>query len=245
MVFIQAKDYDDIGRRASSILISQVILNKKSVLGLATGSSPISTYQHMIKANASGLADFREVKTVNLDEYVGLDPAHNQSYFYFMNENLFKHINIDIAQTRVPSGISKDFAKECVDYENHIKSVGGVDIQLLGLGHNGHIGFNEPAEDFPVTTHCVDLTESTISANERFFEKREDVPTKAITMGIGTIMKARKIVLVVNGEAKADIVEKAFFGPVTPNIPASVLQLHPDVVIIGDAQAFSKIQNRI
>lgn len=245
MVFIQAKDYDDIGRRASSILISQVILNKKSVLGLATGSSPLSTYSYMVAQNANGLVDFSEVKTVNLDEYVGLTPEHDQSYFHFMNENLFKHINIDPANTRLPSGVSNDFAKECLDYEAHIQSIGGVDIQLLGLGHNGHIGFNEPADDFPVNTHCVDLTESTINANERFFASRADVPTKAITMGIGTIMRARKIVLVVNGTGKADIVERAFFGPVTPSVPASILQLHSDVVIVGDATSFSKITDRI
>lgn len=245
MVFIQAKDYDDIGRRASSIFLSQIILKRNSVLGLATGSSPLSTYQHMIARNADGLVDFHDVKTVNLDEYVGLDAAHEQSYSYFMRENLFKHINIDLSNTKLPSGVSSDFPKECRDYEQYIRSIGGVDVQLLGIGHNGHIGFNEPADDFPVSTHCVDLTESTIKANERFFARREDVPTKAITMGIGTIMHAKKIVLVVNGSAKADIVERSFFGPVTPQVPASILQLHPNVTVIGDADAFSKISDRI
>ncbi|MBR3645793.1 MAG: glucosamine-6-phosphate deaminase, partial [Lachnospiraceae bacterium] len=186
-----------------------------------------------------GDLDFSEVTTINLDEYKGLSPDNDQSYRYFMNQNLFNHINIDKNNTYVPDGLEPDSEKACSKYNEIIRSNGGVDLQLLGLGNNGHIGFNEPGEAFEKETHCVKLTESTINANARFFEKIEDVPTEAYTMGIKAIMQARKIVVVVNGAQKAQIVKEAFFGPVTPKVPASVLQLHNDVTLVGDKEALS------
>ena len=221
---------------------AQVIMKPNCILGLATGSSPIGTYKELIKRCEEGDLDFSQVKSVNLDEYKGLPRDNDQSYYYFMNHNLFDHINIDKANTHVPNGMEPDAEKECANYEELIKSLGGVDLQLLGLGHNGHIGFNEPAEEFDKVTHCVDLQESTIEANKRFFESADDVPRQSYTMGIGTIMSAKKIVVVVSGEDKADIVKRAFSGPVTPSVPASILQMHPDVTVICDAAAYSKVE---
>ena len=188
-----------------------------------------------------GDLDFSGISTVNLDEYKGLDRENDQSYYYFMHEHLFDRVNINAERTNVPTGMEPDSDKECAGYEELIASLGGVDLQLLGLGHNGHIGFNEPAEVFDKITHCVNLTESTIEANKRFFASADDVPRQAYTMGIGTIMRAKKVLLVVSGEDKADIVAKAFFGDVTPAVPASILQMHPDVTIVADAAALSKI----
>jgi len=239
MRFIKEKDYKALSKRAGSIIASQVILNPNCVLGLATGSSPIGTYEYLIELYKNGLLDFENVKTVNLDEYAGLKHTDPQSYFQFMKVNLFDKINIK--STRVPNGNTSNLEDECEIFEDYIAKLGGVDLQLLGLGHNGHIGFNEPADSFSVKTHIVDLSESTINANERFFNNKDEVPRQAITMGIGTIMKARKILLIVNGKAKADIVKQAFLGAVTPNVPASILQLHPDVTIVGDEEAFSKL----
>lgn len=178
---------------------------------------------------------------MNLDEYKGLTRDNDQSYYYFMNENLFKHVNINKERTHLPDGTQPDAAKACADYNNVIASVGGIDLQLLGLGHNGHIGFNEPSDSFELETHCVDLTESTIKANQRFFASYDDVPKQAYTMGIKTIMLAKKVLVVVSGEDKADIVKKAFFGPVTPQVPASILQLHSDAIVVADEAALSKI----
>ena len=220
MKIYETKDYQEMSRQAANILSAQVILKPDCVLGLATGSTPIGTYDQLV------------------DWY---NKGDDQSYYYFMHKHLFDRVNIKLENTNVPDGTQEDAEKECARYEALIESMGGVDIQLLGLGHNGHIGFNEPAADFAVTTHCVDLTESTIEANKRFFESADDVPRQAYTMGIGTIMKAKKILLVVNGEGKADIVAKAFFGPVTPEVPASILQLHRDVTIVADKAALSKI----
>ena len=241
MQIIKAKDYNELSRRAAHVIAAQVILKPDCVLGLATGSSPIGTYKELIEWYNKGDLDFSGVSTVNLDEYKGLTRDNDQSYYYFMYNNLFKHVNIDLARTNIPDGTEPDSDKECARYNKVIKEIGGVDLQLLGLGHNGHIGFNEPDSAFAQTTHCVDLTESTIEANKRFFASADDVPRQAYTMGIGTIMRAKKILLIVNGEAKADIVAKAFFGPVTPEVPASILQLHNDVVIVGDKAALSKI----
>ena len=201
------------------------------VLGLATGSTPIGTYKQLIEWYNNGDLDFAEVKTANLDEYKGLTRDNDQSYYYFMHENLFKHVNIKEENTNIPDGTEPDVAKECARYEKVVHELGGVDLQLLGIGHNGHIGFNEPTDHFPTAVHTVALTESTINANARLFERREDVPTQAITMGIGTIMKADKILLIAGADKKA-IVEKAFYGPVTPEVPASVLQLHKNVTVI-------------
>ena len=241
MRIIEAKDYQDMSRKAANIISAQVIMKPDCVLGLATGSSPIGTYDQLVEWYEKGDLDFSKVKSVNLDEYRGLTHDNDQSYYYFMHEHLFDRVNIIPENTNVPDGTEPDAEKECARYEELIASLGGVDLQLLGLGHNGHIGFNEPAEAYPLTTNCVNLTESTIEANKRFFASADDVPKQAYTMGIGTIMKAKKILVVVNGEDKADIVAKAFFGPVTPLVPASVLQLHSDVTVVADAAALSKI----
>lgn len=237
MRIIKAEDYYSMSRMAANIISAQIIMKPKCVLGLATGSTPLGTYAQLIDWYKKGDLDFSEVTSINLDEYKGLSPENDQSYRYFMNENLFKHINIKKENTYVPDGLEMDSEKACSDYNNIIKNSGGVDLQLLGLGNNGHIGFNEPGEAFEKETHCVKLTESTVQANSRFFETIDEVPKEAYTMGIKAIMQAKKIVVVVNGAAKAQIVKEAFFGPVTPKVPASVLQLHNDVTIVGDKEA--------
>ena len=236
------EDYAAMSRKAASIIASQVVLKPDCVLGLATGSTPIGTYKELIARYNSGELNFSNVKSVNLDEYVGLSPEHDQSYRYFMQTNLFNHVNIKRENTNVPNGLAEDADAECARYDAVMDSFGGIDLQLLGMGHNGHIGFNEPAEDFPLGTHAVDLQESTISANARFFASIDEVPRRALTMGIGSIMKAKKVLVVVSGEGKADIVYRAFCGPVTPEVPASILQLHPDVTIVGDAAALKKLE---
>ncbi len=241
MNIIKAKDYADMSRKAANIISAQVILKPDCVLGLATGSSPLGTYEQLIKWYQKGDLDFTNVSSVNLDEYKGLSHDNDQSYRYFMNENFFKHINIKPECTHVPNGMESDVKKACADHDQTIRDLGGIDLQLLGLGLNGHIAFNEPDESFPKGTHCVNLTESTIMANSRFFEKIEDVPTQAYTMGIQSIMMAKKIVLIVSGESKADIVAEAFQGPITPMVPASILQMHPDVTIVADEAALSHI----
>lgn len=240
MQIIKAKDYNELSRRAAHVIAAQVILKPNCVLGLATGSSPIGTYKELIEWYNQGDLDFSGVSTVNLDEYKGLNRDNDQSYYYFMYNNLFKHININMDCTNVPDGTQSDSDKECSRYEDVIKSLGGIDLQLLGLGHNGHIGFNEPDEEFAKTTHCVDLTQSTIEANKRFFASIDEVPKQAYTMGIGTIMKAKKILLVVSGSDKAQILHDVLCGPVTPHVPASVLQLHNDVIVVADEAAMAK-----
>ena len=241
MKIIKTKDYVDMSRKAANIIAAQIIMKPDCVLGLATGSTPIGTYKELIKAYENGDLDFSLVKTANLDEYRGLEKTNDQSYDYFMKDNLFNHININFENLNIPNGEKPDAEEECARYEAVVKALGGQDLQLLGMGHNGHIGFNEPADEFPKETHCVDLQESTIQANKRFFEKVEDVPTQAYTMGIGTIMQAKKILVVASGADKAEIVKKAFFGPITPQVPASILQLHPDVTVVVDEAAGSLI----
>lgn len=241
MRIIKTEDYARMSRAAANLISAQIISKPNCVLGLATGSSPVGTYKQLIEWYEKGDLDFSEVTSVNLDEYKGLSADNDQSYRYFMNTNLFDHVNIDKARTYVPNGLEPDSDKACSEYDEIVAATGGVDLQLLGLGHNGHIGFNEPCEEFPKGTHCVDLTQSTIDANTRFFESVDMVPKQAYTMGIKTIMSAKKIVVVVSGADKADIVQKAFFGPVTPMVPASILQLHPDVTVVVDAAAASKI----
>ncbi|MGO5052425.1 glucosamine-6-phosphate deaminase [Lachnospiraceae bacterium LCP25S3_G4] len=243
MRIIKTKDYEAMSKKAATIISAQVIMKADCVLGLATGSTPIGTYKNLIERYNRDELDFTNVKTVNLDEYKGLPKENDQSYDYFMRHNFFDHINIPVENTNLPDGLAVDGSTECDRYETLIQSIGGIDLQLLGLGHNGHIGFNEPSNEFPIATHCVDLQESTIEANKRFFASANDVPKQAYTMGIGTIMRAKKILVLVSGLDKADIVRDAFFGLVTPTVPASVLQLHPDVTIIGDLDAFSKISN--
>ena len=237
MKFIKVKTYEELSHKAALIIASQMIVKPDCVLGLATGSSPVGTYKNLIAACANGDLDFSKVRTINLDEYKGLAPDNDQSYRYFMNTNLFDHINIDKKNTNVPNGLEPDADKACADYDAIIESMGGVDLQLLGLGHNGHIAFNEPADEFSKGTNCVDLTQMTIEANARFFASKDEVPKQAYTMGIASIMQAKKILIVACGEDKAEIVKKAFTGPITPQVPASVLQLHPDVTLVGDAAA--------
>jgi len=237
MRIIVTKDYNDMSRKAANIISAQIITKPDCVLGLATGSSPVGAYKTLVDWYKKGDLDFSEVTTVNLDEYRGLTHSNDQSYYYFMNDNLFSHVNIDPAHTHIPDGTEPDAQKACDDFEAIVKNCGGTDLQLLG--HNGHIGFNEPAEDFPKFTHCVDLTESTIQANARFFDKPEDVPTQAYTMGIGTIMRAKRILLIASGKDKAAIVKEALFGPVRPQVPASILQLHPDVTVVLDEESAS------
>lgn len=232
MKFIKVDSYEKLSVIAGNIIAAQVIMKPDCVLGLATGSSPVGTYKQLIKKCDAGELDFSAVTSVNLDEYVGLDGTNDQSYRYFMNTNLFDHINIDKSRTFVPSGTTDDLAAEGKAYDERIKALGGIDLQLLGIGLDGHIGFNEPANVFTKETHAVELHPSTIEANARFFESIDDVPTKAITMGMGAIMNAKKVLLVANGANKKDIVEKAFFGPIDPQVPASILQLHPDVTVI-------------
>ena len=241
MRIYETANYEEMSRKAANILSAQVISKPDSVLGLATGSTPIGMYDQLVEWYNKGDVDFSEVKTVNLDEYKGLARANDQSYYYFMHKHLFDRVNINPDNTNVPDGTQMDSEKECARYEKLIESMGGVDIQLLGIGRNGHIGFNEPDNCFAKTTHCVDLTESTIEANKRFFASADDVPRQAYTMGIGTIMKAKKILLIVNGEDKADALAKAVYGPVTPEVPASILQFHNDVVIVADQAALSKM----
>lgn len=239
MRIYREKDYDAMSRRAASIIAAQVVSKPDCVLGLATGSTPIGAYRQLAQWNRQGDLSFKEVRTVNLDEYCGLAPTHDQSYRYFMQDNLFDHVDIVPGNTHVPNGLAGDADAECARYEQVVAALGYADLQLLGLGRNGHIGFNEPCARFPVDTHLVDLTESTIEANARFFAGAGDVPRQALTMGVGTIMRARKILLVVSGADKADAVAKTVQGPVTPEVPASILQLHPDVTIVGDEAALS------
>lgn len=241
MQIYRAKDYEDMSRKAANIIASQVVLKPDCVLGLATGSTPIGAYKNLVEKYEQGDLDFSQVTTVNLDEYKGLPRENDQSYYYFMHDNLFDHVNVKPENTHLPDGTKEDAKEECARYEELIRSLGGQDLQLLGLGHNGHIGFNEPDTVFEKTTHCVDLQESTIEANKRFFASADDVPKQAYTMGIGTIMQAKKILVVVSGEDKADTVAKAFFGPVTPEVPASILQFHKDVILVADEAALSKV----
>ncbi|CCX63714.1 glucosamine-6-phosphate deaminase [Firmicutes bacterium CAG:791] len=241
MRIYKGKDYADMSRKAANIISAQVIMKPDCVLGLATGSTPIGLYQQLVEWYEKGDLDFSEVRTVNLDEYKGLSRENDQSYYYFMHHNLFDHVNLPAENSHLPNGMEPDSDKECRRYSELIRSMGGVDLQLLGIGHNGHIGFNEPGDAFDNDVHCVDLTQSTIEANKRFFASADDVPKQAYTMGIKTIMQAKKILIVASGEDKAAIVRDAFFGPITPKVPASVLQLHNDVTLVADEAALSKI----
>ena len=240
MRIIKVKNYAEMSRKTANLISAQLVMKPDSVLGLATGSTPVGAYRKLIERYESGDLDFGHVTTVNLDEYKGLPRENEQSYYRFMHENLFDHINISPDRVHLPDGMNPDTAAECEAYEKLIRSLGGIDLQLLGLGHDGHIGFNEPAAEFPRETHCVDLQERTIEANKRFFASADEVPRQAYTMGIGTIMAARKIVMAVSGADKAEIAAKALLGPVTPEIPASILQFHPDVTVIADEAALSE-----
>ena len=242
MKIIRTKDYEEMSRKAANLISAQILLKPDCVLGLATGSTPIGIYDQLVEWNKKGDLDFSTVKTVNLDEYKGLTRDNEQSYYYFMHHHLFDRVNIDEENTHVPNGQVENGDEKCLRYEALIESMGGVDLQLLGLGRNGHIGFNEPAADFPKITHCVDLTESTIEANKRFFASADEVPRQAYTMGIGTIMKADKILVVANGEDKADAVAAMVQGKINPEVPASILQLHNNVILVADEAALSKLK---
>lgn len=239
------KDYNRASRMAANIISAQVIMKPDCVLGLATGSTPVGTYEQLIRWYEKGDLDFSQTHSINLDEYKGLTAEDEQSYRYFMNTHLFDHINIDKKNTFVPDGTEPDSEKACRAYDEIIRASGGIDLQILGLGHNGHIGFNEPDSAFAKETHCVKLSESTINANARFFATIDDVPKEAYTMGIKSIMQARKIVVIVSGEGKAEIVKKAFLGPITPEVPASVLQLHNDVILVGDEAALAEYNKEV
>lgn len=232
MKYFETETYEMMSRKAANIISAQIISKPDCVLGLATGSTPLGIYKQLIQWYNKGDLDFKDVTSVNLDEYLGLAGTHEQSYRYYMNKNLFEQVNINLARTFVPNGKAQDINAECSAYDKRIKDMGGIDLQLLGIGEDGHIGFNEPDDSFVKATHVVDLHESTISANSRFFESADEVPRQAITMGMVSIMQAKKILLVANGEKKREILKKAFEGPITPQIPASILQLHSDITVI-------------
>jgi len=237
MNIIVVKDYNEMSYQAAQLIAEQITKKRKSVLGLATGSTPEGMYKELINLNQEDKVDFSEVITFNLDEYYGLPPEHPQSYYFFMWNKFFKHVNIKKENMHLLNGISENIDKECAQYEALIKKSGGIDLQVLGIGNNGHIGFNEPDISLNTKTHLVNLTAKTIRANSRFFNTAQEVPKKAITMGIGTIMRARNIILLANGKRKARVIEKTINSPITTKVPATVLQLHNDVTIIVDQEA--------
>jgi glucosamine-6-phosphate deaminase len=244
MKIIITKNYEELSKTAAEIIAETVKENQNLVMGLATGSSPVGLYKQLIGMNKEGKLDFSKVITVNLDEYKGLSGEHPKSYRYFMNENLFNHINIDKSNTYVPNGLEKDAEEEGKRYDAKINELGGIDIQLLGLGNNGHIAFNEPGEELVFGTHLTDLTEDTIKANSRFFNSIDEVPTKALTMGLGSIMKSKKILLIASGEGKAEAVKAMIEGNITTKMPASLLQLHHDVTVVIDEAAAKLLTNK-
>ncbi|MGH4051424.1 MAG: glucosamine-6-phosphate deaminase [Clostridium sp.] len=241
MRIIVVDNYEEMSKKAALMVASQVMLKPASVLGLATGDTPEGMYKEIIKLYGKGEVDFKEVRTFNLDEYYGFNKENPQSYYNYMNTNLFDNINISKININMPDGMAKDVDASCQLYEDKIKSIGGIDMQVLGIGGNGHIGFNEPNVNFEAQTHLVNLDEETIEANSRFFKSIDDVPVKAISMGIKTIMNSKKIILLANGLNKAEAIEKAINGKINPSIPASILQLHNDVTIIIDKEAASKL----
>ena len=232
MKIVYCENYDVLSKKAADLIAAQVLVKPDCVLGLATGSSPVGAYKELIAKYNAGELDFSKCKSINLDEYVGLDETNENSYVYFMRDNLFNHVNIDMNNTHVPNGKAVDAKAECKRYDALIEELGGTDIQVLGIGPDGHIGFNEPDAVFTKPTHRVELDPSTVEANARFFASIDDVPRFALTMGMGGIMSAKKILLMANGTKKKEILEKALFGPITPEVPASILQLHPDVTVI-------------
>ncbi len=239
-LYISENEYD-LSRKAANIISAQVIMKPDSVLGLATGSTPIGTYRQLVEWYRKGDLDFSEITTINLDEYIGLPPEHSQSYARFMHEHLFDLVNVMPENINIPNGMEPDAEKECARYNRVIQAHGGIDLQLLGIGQNGHIGFNEPGAAFEKETHCVALTETTIQANARFFDSENEVPRKAYSMGIKSIMQAKHILLIACGENKADALAGALYGPVTPKLPASILQLHNHVTVVADKAACSKL----
>ena len=241
MRVIIVKDPASLGKTAAGLIAAQMRSKPVFVLGLATGTTPIPLYQELIRLHHEEGLDFSTTITFNLDEYVGLAPAHEQSYRHFMNRELFDHVNINKKNTHVPDGLADDLEAFCEDYEMTIEGIGGIDCQVLGIGSNGHIGFCEPGTSLASRTHRTGLTESTLTDNSRLFEKKEDVPTEAITMGIGTILDAERVVLLANGENKADAIARAIEGPITATVPASALQLHPNVTFVVTRDAAAKL----
>lgn len=240
MRLLVCENYEEMSLRAAEILASQVRLKPRCVLGLATGSTPVGAYERLVEMHRQGSLDFSQVTTVNLDEYKGLGGENDQSYVFFMRANLFDGAEIPPEHTHFPDGTDPDSVRACRLYEEALAAAGRQDLQLLGLGRNGHIGFNEPGDAFVPGVHCVDLTPSTIDANKRFFASEEEVPRQAYTMGMRAIFAARRILLIASGKDKAEAVKRSFFGPVTPKVPASILQLHPDVTVIVDQEAYSE-----
>ncbi len=241
MTIYITKDYQEMSIKAAEFLATIINENKRPVLGLATGSTMIGLYEEFIRMNQKGEVDFKEVTTFNLDEYYPISKDNSQSYNYFMKERLFNHVNIDISNTYIPNGMAKDIEVECEVFDHQVRETGGFDIQVLGIGSNGHIGFNEPGDSFPVRTHKAELTQRTIKDNSRFFTSIDEMPTRAITMGIGTIMNAKRILLMANGTGKAKIIKDTILGEVTPRVPASILQFHQDLTVILDQAAGAEL----
>ncbi|MBP2643489.1 MAG: Glucosamine-6-phosphate deaminase [Firmicutes bacterium] len=242
MRLVIAKDYEDMSARVARIVAGQIFLKPNSVLGLATGSTPLMMYQKLIKIHQQEGLDFTEVVTFNLDEYIGVQPSNVQSYHYYMYHNFFNHVNIQKKNIFIPNGMTDNVEIECQNYDKRILEYGGADLQILGIGNNGHIGFNEPDVKFEVSTHKVKLDDETLHANSRFFDCLEEVPRFAISMGIKNIMHAKKVILLANGENKADVIYRAFFQGITPEVPASILQMHEDVTLIIDEKAAQMIK---
>ena len=243
MKLIVVNNYEELSKVAAKEFSKIIKEKENAVLGLATGGSPVGMYKELIRMYEQKELNFSKTTTVNLDEYIGLNPEHNQSYRYFMNNNLFNHINIDKSNTFVPNGLAEDIEAQCKEYDQKIVELGGIDIQLLGVGNNGHIAFNEPNNELSSGTHIISLTDNTIEANARFFDNIDDVPRKAITMGVGGIMKAKKIILIASGESKAEAIKGIFSGKITTANPATMLQMHRDVTIIVD-EAAAKLINK-
>ncbi|WML34922.1 glucosamine-6-phosphate deaminase [Clostridium sp. OS1-26] len=241
MRIIVVDNYEEMSKKAASVVASQIILKPNSVLGLATGDTPLGMYKELITMYNKKEIDFSEIESFNLDEYYRIDKNNSQSYHYYMVKNFFSHVNIEKEKINIPNGMAENIEEECKNYDEKINRVGGIDIQVLGIGVNGHIGFNEPAVNFEAGTHLVNLDEKTIQSNSRFFKSIEQVPTRAISMGIKTIMYSKNIILLANGEAKADAITKTITGKISPEVPASVLQLHKNVIIIVDKEAASKL----
>ena len=239
MNIICVQDYQEMSRKAADLLSEQIAIKENSVLGLATGGTVLGIYDQLNQSYRRGALDFSKVSTINLDEYVGLSPDHPDSYRYYMEQNLFSRVNLIPENCHLPNGLAESIEYECLRYDQLIPQLGGIDMLLLGLGCNGHIGFNEPPADFEKETHCVVLSDSTRRANARFFDSLDEVPTHATTMGIKSILQTRHILLCVSGTSKAEILQKVLFGPVTPEVPGSILQTHPNVTVIADRDARS------
>ncbi|HZG74164.1 MAG TPA: glucosamine-6-phosphate deaminase [Chondromyces sp.] len=238
MQIIKAENYTEMSQKAAGFILTRIKANPALTLGLATGGTPVGTYEELIEDHVQNGTSYSQAITFNLDEYIGLSAGHKNSYRQFMNEKLFNHIDIPLSQTHIPHGDAEDIEMECMSYEKLIERNGGIDLQLLGIGRNGHIGFNEPGTPFESATHIVDLAPSTIKANARFFSSPEEVPTQAITMGISTIMKSREILLLVSGEAKKEAMKKLMSGEISEKFPASILNQHPNVTVIIDQAAW-------